>query len=105
MLSAALSAGLCSVGIDVVSPWRSPPPLLSLLSPETGEFAKLGAIISASHNPAPDNGIKFVGTTGRKLSDEVEETIESLPWIRLKHAQRGWHRNDHCRSKRHRRIS
>ncbi len=76
MLSSALSAGLCSVGIDVVSLEVAPTPAIAFVA-RTGDFG-LGVIVSASHNAAPDNGIKFVGHDGCKLSDEVEETIESL---------------------------
>jgi phosphoglucosamine mutase len=53
----------------------APTPTLSFLA-RTGDFS-LGAIVSASHNPAPDNGVKFVGHDGRKLSDEAEAEIES----------------------------
>ena len=76
MLGAALSAGLCSAGIDVVTMGIAPTPAVSFAA-RTGDFG-LGVIISASHNPAPDNGIKFVGHDGRKLADEVELSIESL---------------------------
>jgi len=76
MLEASLAAGLCSVGADVVSVGVAPTPAIAFVA-RTGEYG-LGVIISASHNPAPDNGIKFVGHDGRKLPDEEEETIESL---------------------------
>ena len=76
MLGSALAAGLCSVGIDVVSLEVAPTPAIAFVA-RTGEFG-LGAIVSASHNPAPDNGIKFVGHDGCKLSDEVELHIEGL---------------------------
>ena len=76
MLSSALAAGLCSVGIDVVSLEVAPTPTIAFAA-RTGEFG-LGAIVSASHNPAPDNGIKFVGHDGCKLADEVELRIEEL---------------------------
>ena len=76
MLCSALSAGLCSVGIDVVSIGIAPTPTIAFVA-RTGNYG-LGVIISASHNPAPDNGIKFVGHDGCKLADEVEEIIESL---------------------------
>ncbi len=76
MLGAALASGLCSVGIDVVTLGIAPTPTVSYLA-RVGEFG-LGAIISASHNPAPDNGIKFVGHNGCKLADEVELEIERL---------------------------
>lgn len=76
MLSAAVAAGLCSGGVDVVDVGVAPTPAVSFLA-RTGEFS-LGVIVSASHNPAPDNGIKFVGHDGRKLPDEVEVEIESF---------------------------
>lgn len=76
MLGAALASGLCSVGIDVVTLAVAPTPEVSFLA-RTEDFG-LGAIISASHNPAPDNGIKFVGHDGRKLADAVELEIERL---------------------------
>ncbi len=76
MLCSALAAGLCSVGIDVVLLAVAPTPAIAFVA-RTGDFG-MGAIISASHNPAPDNGIKFVGHDGCKLTDEVEERIEAL---------------------------
>lgn len=76
MLEAALAAGLCSVGIDVVSLGVAPTPAIAFVA-RTGDYG-LGGIVSASHNPAPDNGIKFVGHDGRKLPDAEEEVIESL---------------------------
>ncbi len=75
MLEAALSAGLACAGIDVVSIGVAPTPTIAFVA-RTGEFG-LGCIISASHNPAPDNGIKFVGHNGEKLADDVEESIEA----------------------------
>ncbi len=76
MLSSALAAGFCSVGVDVVDLDVAPTPAIAFVA-RVQEFG-LGAIVSASHNPAPDNGIKFVGHDGRKLTDEVELRIESL---------------------------
>lgn len=76
MLEAAIAAGLNSAGIDVVSIGVAPTPAIAYVA-RTGDFG-LGIIISASHNPAPDNGIKFVGHDGKKLADEVELTIEGL---------------------------
>lgn len=76
MLSAAVSAGLCSAGVDVTDAGIVPTPTVSYLA-RTGDYA-LGVIVSASHNPAPDNGIKFVGHDGRKLADSSEECIEAL---------------------------
>ena len=74
MLGAALAAGFCSVGIDVVVLGIVPTPAI-VHAARVGEFG-LGAIISASHNPAPDNGIKLVDHSGRKLTDESELEIE-----------------------------
>lgn len=76
MLSAALSAGLASSGIDVVDLGITTTPGVAYMA-RTGDFG-LGAIVSASHNPAPDNGIKFVSSEGRKTSDDEELEIEGL---------------------------
>jgi len=76
MLANALSAGLNSVGVSVSAIGVAPTPTVSFAA-RTGDFS-LGVIISASHNPAPDNGIKFVGHDGRKLADRAEEEIEEL---------------------------
>ena len=76
MLENALAAGFCSVGVSVVSLGVVPTPTVSYVA-RTGDFS-LGGIISASHNPAPDNGIKFVGHEGSKLPDETEAEIEAL---------------------------
>lgn len=76
MLGAALASGFCSVGVDVVALGVVPTPTISFVV-RTGDFG-LGAVVSASHNPAPDNGIKFLGHDGRKLADDVEKTIEDL---------------------------
>ena len=74
MLEGALAAGLCSVGIDVSLVGHVPTPGLAYLT-KTEEFVA-GAVISASHNPAPDNGIKFFDRTGTKLPDATEDDIE-----------------------------
>lgn len=74
MLGAALASGFCSVGVDVVVIGVAPTPTVSYIA-RTGDFG-MGCIISASHNPAPDNGIKLVGHDGKKLPDEVELGIE-----------------------------
>ncbi|HSI73041.1 MAG TPA: phosphoglucosamine mutase [Fimbriimonas sp.] len=76
MLGAALAAGFNSVGIEVVTLGVAPTPAIAFVA-RMGEYG-MGAIVSASHNPAPDNGIKFVGHNGAKLPDEVELTIEGL---------------------------
>ncbi|RYG16465.1 phosphoglucosamine mutase, partial [bacterium] len=70
MLEAALSAGFASMGIDVVSIGVAPTPAVAYAA-RTGHFG-LGVIVSASHNPAPDNGIKFVTHEGVKSTDEQE---------------------------------
>ena len=74
MLEGALAAGLCSVGIDVRLVGHIPTPGLAYLA-KTKDFVA-GAVISASHNPAPDNGIKFFDHRGLKLPDAVEDQIE-----------------------------
>jgi phosphoglucosamine mutase len=76
MLEAAVAAGLCSTGVRVHCLGVAPTPAVSFIA-RTGPFG-LGVIISASHNPAPDNGVKFVGHDGKKLADEVELEIEGL---------------------------
>jgi phosphoglucosamine mutase len=76
MLEGALAAGFCSVGVSVVSLGVVPTPTVSYVA-RTGAFA-FGGIISASHNPAPDNGIKFVDHSGGKLADATELRIEEL---------------------------
>jgi phosphoglucosamine mutase len=75
MLEAALVAGLLSVGVNVVRLGVLPTPGVSYLTQLAGAVA--GAVISASHNPMPDNGIKFFGADGRKLADEIETEIEN----------------------------
>jgi len=74
-LSAAVSAGLASSGVDVYDAGVVPTPAAAFLVADSG--ADLGVMISASHNPAPDNGIKFFARGGRKLPDEVEDRIEA----------------------------
>ncbi len=74
MLGAALASGFCSVGVDVTVLGVAPTPAVVYVA-RTGDYG-MGIIISASHNPAPDNGIKLVGHDGRKLSDETELEIE-----------------------------
>lgn len=76
MLGAALSAGMAVFGIDVVDLGVAPTPAIAFVA-RTGDF-DFGAIISASHNPAADNGIKFVTHLGAKSSDELEEEWEGL---------------------------
>lgn len=76
MLESALAAGLCSVGMEVRLVGHVPTPGLAYLTHTQGFVA--GAVISASHNPAPDNGIKFFDQRGFKLADSVEARIEAL---------------------------
>ncbi|MBX3099224.1 MAG: phosphoglucosamine mutase [Salinibacterium sp.] len=74
-LASSVAAGLASSGVDVFDAGVIPTPALAYL---VGDFkADLGVMISASHNPAPDNGIKFFATGGTKLPDEVEDRIEA----------------------------
>lgn len=74
-LSAAVAAGLASAGVDVEDAGVLPTPGLAYLVESSG--ADLGVMLSASHNPAPDNGIKFFARGGTKLPDEVEDAIEA----------------------------
>jgi phosphoglucosamine mutase len=73
-LTAAVSAGLASSGIDVLDAGVIPTPAAAFLVADLP--ADFGVMISASHNPAPDNGIKFFAVGGVKLPDEVEDRIE-----------------------------
>jgi phosphoglucosamine mutase len=75
MLEAALIAGITSVGRDAVSLGIVPTPAVACIARTSGAAA--GAVISASHNPIADNGIKFFGADGFKLSDELEARIEA----------------------------
>jgi phosphoglucosamine mutase len=74
MLSSAVMAGLNSVGIDTVDLGIIPTGAVSRLTRDTA--AIYGVVISASHNPAPDNGIKFFARDGAKLDDDAEAAIE-----------------------------
>lgn len=76
MLEAALVAGICSVGVDVLKVGILPTPAIAYLTRDLGAAA--GVVISASHNPVEDNGIKFFSATGHKLPDEVENRIETI---------------------------
>jgi phosphoglucosamine mutase len=76
MLEAALIAGITSIGVDVVRLGVIPTPGVAYLTRELQ--ADAGVMISASHNPVPDNGIKFFGGDGFKLTDAQEEEIEAL---------------------------
>ncbi|MEY4412122.1 MAG: hypothetical protein RL560_381 [Actinomycetota bacterium] len=82
-LEAAVTAGLASAGVDVVRVGILPTPAIAFLVAETG--ADLGVMISASHNPMPDNGIKLFSRGGGKLDDAIEAAIEKRmgePWVR-----------------------
>lgn len=76
MLECALAAGLNSAGVDVILVGQLPTPAVAMLSAQLG--AQMGVIVSASHNPFTDNGIKFVHGSGHKLSDKTEIAIERL---------------------------
>jgi phosphoglucosamine mutase len=76
MIENALVAGFTSVGMDVLLTGPIPTPAVGMLS--RSMRADLGVMISASHNPYDDNGIKLFGPDGFKLSDEVEKQIETL---------------------------
>lgn len=76
MLENALSAGICSMGVDVLLVGPMPTPGIAFLT--RNMRCDAGAVISASHNPFQDNGIKFFSRDGFKLSDEVEDKIESM---------------------------
>ena len=74
-LAAAVAAGLASAGVDVLDAGVVPTPAVAYLAAELG--ADLGVVVSASHNPMPDNGIKFFARGGFKLDDELEDAIEA----------------------------
>ena len=73
-LEAAVVAGLASSGVDVLRLGIIPTPAVAYLTDALD--AEFGVMLSASHNPAPDNGIKFFARGGRKLPDEAEDEIE-----------------------------
>src|SRR6187455_1951056 len=74
MMESAMVAGFTSVGMDVVLLGPMPTPAVAMLTRDLR--ADLGVMISASHNPFVDNGIKLFGPDGYKLSDEDEHAIE-----------------------------
>src|SRR5712691_2142169 len=76
MIENALVAGFTSVGMDVMLLGPMPTPAIAMLA--RSMRADLGVMISASHNPYDDNGIKLFGPDGYKLSDEMEHSIEQL---------------------------
>lgn len=74
-IAAAVAAGLASSGVDVLDAGVIPTPAAAFLIADIG--ADFGVVVSASHNPAPDNGIKFFAFGGTKLPDDVEDRIEA----------------------------
>ena len=76
MFEDALAAGICSMGVDVLQVGPMPTPALAFLTADMRCDA--GVMITASHNPFHDNGIKFFGHDGFKLADEIEAQIERL---------------------------
>ena len=76
MLETALASGVCSMGVDVLIVGPMPTPALAFLTVDMRCDA--GVMITASHNPYQDNGIKFFGHDGFKLPDEIEMEIENL---------------------------
>jgi phosphoglucosamine mutase len=76
MLEDALASGLCSMGVEVLQVGPIPTPGLAFLTSDMR--CEAAAMISASHNPFEDNGVKFFSSDGFKLPDDLEEQIESL---------------------------
>lgn len=76
MLEYGIASGVCSFGVDVIMTGPMPTPAIAFLTRTLR--ADAGIVISASHNPFQDNGIKFFGADGFKLADEIEAEIESL---------------------------
>lgn len=76
MIESALTSGICSMGVDVLLVGPVPTPGIAFLTRSLR--ADAGVVISASHNPYEDNGIKFFGRDGFKLPDETEERIEEM---------------------------
>ena len=76
MIETAMVAGFTSVGMDVLLTGPMPTPAVGMLT--RSMRADLGVMISASHNPYDDNGIKLFGPDGFKLSDDIERKIEQL---------------------------
>jgi phosphoglucosamine mutase len=76
MIESALTSGICSAGVDVLLVGPMPTPAIAHLTKSLN--ADAGVVISASHNPAEDNGIKIFSADGYKLPDETEQEIEKL---------------------------
>jgi phosphoglucosamine mutase len=77
-LEAAITAGLVSAGLDVVQAGVIPTPAIACLTAR--QQASFGIVLSASHNPYQDNGVKFFGSDGYKLTDDQESAIETTFW-------------------------
>ena len=84
MFEAALTAGICSAGVDVLNVGVLPTAGVAYLVRHTGAIG--GVVISASHNPYMDNGIKFFSATGTKLEDRLEEEMEDRILVRCGNA-------------------
>lgn len=78
MIEQALTSGICSMGADVLLTGPLPTPAIAFLVQNMR--ADAGIVVSASHNPYQDNGIKIFDHEGHKLPDEIEDQIESLVW-------------------------
>ena len=78
MFVAAITAGATSMGVDVHRTGIVPTPALAYLA-GNGSFAA-GIMVSASHNPAEDNGLKILDEHGLKLDDSIEDELEQLIW-------------------------
>ena len=76
MFEDALASGICSMGVDVIHVGPMPTPAIAFLTADMRCDA--GVMITASHNPYQDNGLKFFGGDGFKLADEIEHEIEAL---------------------------
>ena len=76
MIENAIASGICSMGVDVLLVGPLPTPGIAFIT--SSMRADAGVVISASHNPFQDNGIKFFSQDGFKLDDEIEERIEEL---------------------------
>jgi phosphoglucosamine mutase len=76
MIENAIASGICSMGVDVLLVGPLPTPGIAFIT--SSMRADAGVVISASHNPFQDNGIKFFSRDGFKLDDEIEEKIEEL---------------------------
>lgn len=82
-LTSAIAAGLASAGVDVVDVGVLPTPAIAFLAQKTD--VDLGVVLSASHNPMADNGIKFIDRGGYKLDDTIEDEIAAVmgtEWVR-----------------------